>query len=252
MGDAADLIKNFDFSKMIVNTSKKTDYLNFGLAPSFGALSSESIKMMDDKLKIIISGTTRAIEKIPFKDRSWEKVISTLQQNTLLEPMDEHGVQNTDKLIKNYGAGVFRCDGSPDSTIVKEVEVWFKNLIQDEDVINSTGIDINVLGKIVASTGAAVDSFETFFAKKVHHEQTMIEIGILRYPDIEHPFFKVYRIKLVAWSDCSRVLFVQDDKNGITGEYSMRRYKPRDNIIKDLKEETKKRQSKKLRISLLR
>lgn len=59
------------------------------------------------------------------------------------------------------------------------------------DVLAATKIDINVLGRIVASSGATIDSFESFFAKHEHHEQTMLDIGILRYPDIDHPYFKV-------------------------------------------------------------
>lgn len=95
------------------------------------------------------------------------------------------------------------------------------------------------LAKIVASSGAAVESFETFFASSVSYELTLtvVEIGVLRYPDIEHPYFKVYKIKLTAWSDCSRVLFVETNKNGITGEFNCRKYKPRDSIIAGLREE---------------
>lgn len=63
--------------------------------------------------------------------------------------------------------------------------------MSDPDVLNSTKIDINVLAKIVAQTGATVDSFESFFAKEEHHEQTLVDIGVLRFPDIDHPYFKV-------------------------------------------------------------
>lgn len=74
--------------------------------------------------------------------------------------------------------------------------------IEDEDVLESTKIDINVLGRIVAQTGATVDSFEAFFAKSEHHEQTIIDIGVLRFPDIDHPFFKVYRNKISGLRWC--------------------------------------------------
>lgn len=63
--------------------------------------------------------------------------------------------------------------------------------MSDPDVLNSTKIDINVLANIVAQTGAAVDSFESFFAKEEHQEQTLVDIGVLRFPDIDHPYFKV-------------------------------------------------------------
>ena len=132
--NAKDLVQNFDFSKIKVNDKKRTDYLKFDLAPSYGNLTSESIKMMDDKLKIIISGTTRTIEKLPFEDRSWENVISALQQNTLLEPMDD-GVEKSDTLVKNYGTSAFKFDGSADSSIVREVEVWFKTLVGGKNTL---------------------------------------------------------------------------------------------------------------------
>lgn len=57
--------------------------------------------------------------------------------------------------------------------------------------MQSTKIDVDVLAKIVAQTGATVDSFEAFFAKHEYHEKTLVDIGVLRFPDIDNPFFKV-------------------------------------------------------------
>lgn len=102
-------------------------------------------------------------------------------------------------------------------TFLLQVQTWFTNVIADDDVLKSTKIDIDVPAKIVAQSGATIVSFETFFAKNEHHEKTLIDIGVLRFPDIDRPYFKLYRIKLVAWSDSSRILFHQEDKNGITG-----------------------------------
>jgi hypothetical protein len=80
---------------------------------------------------------------------------------------------------------------------VHQVEAWFKNLIGDEDVINSTKIDINTLGRIVAQSGATIDSFETFFVKEEKHSKTMLDIGVLRYPDMDSPFFKASPFLLI-------------------------------------------------------
>ncbi|KAG0013784.1 hypothetical protein BGZ81_000839 [Podila clonocystis] len=212
---------------------KRLTAVHCDLAPSFGKLNQESVRAMDDKLKVIIAGTTRAIEKLPHDQRSWENVTSTLAQNSLLKPLDD-GIAN--KLIKD-GTNFFKVDGSPDASVVKEVHSWFTKLISDEDVLRSTKIDINALAAIIAWTGATIDSFETFFGKSEYHERTLVDIGVLRYPDIDQPYFKLYRIKLTAWSDCTRVLFVQSDKNGITGEYNVQRYGPRESVIQELKQE---------------
>ena len=72
-----------------------------------------------------------------------------------------------------------------------KVQGWFTELISDSDVIQGSGINIDVLAKIVAQSGATVDSFGSFFAKRERHEKTIIDIGVLRFPDIEHPYFKV-------------------------------------------------------------
>lgn len=75
---------------------------------------------MDDELKIMISGALRALGKIAPAERTWEKVMSTMMQNALLEPMQEGKVDRVDRLIK-AGTNAFKFDGSPDEAIVKEV-----------------------------------------------------------------------------------------------------------------------------------
>ena len=56
----------------------------------------------------------------------------------------------------------------------------------------------------------------------------MLNIGVLRFPDVDNPYLKLYRIKLTAWSDCDRTLFMQDDNNGITGtgECCIKKFRP--------------------------
>lgn len=126
--DAADFIKNFDFSKLSVVSKEKLEGFHFDLAPSFGKLDKEHMKHMDDNLKIIISGTTRAIERL--QDKSWENVKSTLSQNPLLEPMGDE-IYRSDKMIKS-DTSAFKFDGSPDANIVREVQAWLVELVQGE------------------------------------------------------------------------------------------------------------------------
>ncbi|KDR77776.1 hypothetical protein GALMADRAFT_210023 [Galerina marginata CBS 339.88] len=237
-----DMVKGFDFSKMDVKDDTRNDHLHLDLAPSYGPegkLTSAAIKCMDDNLKIMIAGTMKSLSALKPEDRSWANIMSTLMQNPLLEP-ETDAISRSDKLIKS-GTNVFKFDGSPDATIVNEVQAWFVGLISDKDVLDSTKIDIHVLGEIVAQTGATVDSFETFFGKKERHEKTIVDIGVLRFPDQDRPHFQVYRIQLHAWSQSNRVLFVQEDTNGITGEYYSRNFKPRDSVIVGLRAETKQK-----------
>lgn len=232
-----------NLQKCLVNDVKSEAIpVRCSLAYSFGKLTKESVKMMDEKLKILIAGTVRELQKIPSDQLSWDKVVSIFNQNSLMERMGNSEINKSDKLIKDRGTSAFKCDGSPDAAIVKEVESWFINLLgNDQYIVNDTKIDIKMLADIVAASGAFVDSFEALFYKKEYHEKTVVDVGILRFPDIENPFVKVYRIKLTAWNDCSRYFFVQDDKSGITGEFNAVKYKPRESVISRLKEETKEK-----------
>ncbi|KXH68128.1 hypothetical protein CSAL01_04858 [Colletotrichum salicis] len=154
--DIGDIVQSFDFSKshMNVNDTKSEDMLQTKLAPSYGNVNGSVLEKMDDDLKIMIAATMKSLAAQ--KDKSWNAY-----------------------------------EGSHDAGIVKEVQSWFVSLIGDDDVLAATQIDIDVLANIVSHTGAALDSFEAFFAKNEHHERTLIDIAVLRFPDLDRPFFKV-------------------------------------------------------------
>ena len=61
----------------------------------------------------------------------------------------------------------------------------------DPDVQNDTKIDIAEMANIVGQTGATVTNFVNFFHKHEVHEKTVMDVGVLRFPDIDHPYFKV-------------------------------------------------------------
>ncbi|KAJ3559795.1 hypothetical protein NP233_g11174 [Leucocoprinus birnbaumii] len=232
-----------EVNKADVKDSTSNDSFPVSLAASFANIHKGSVKALDEKLKVVIAGTMRALEKKRAEVQralTWDELISVLMQNSLVEP-DDVKIDRSDEFIKPSKLNVFKFDGSPDAAIVKEVENWFRKFIDDEDVLESTKIDIDALGRIVAQTGATVDSFGSVFYKNERHENTLVDIGgILRFPDVEHPYFKVpfvYRIKLTGWSASARYLIVQDDQSGITGEFNARNFRPRASVIDRLKKE---------------
>ncbi|KAF8877750.1 hypothetical protein CPB84DRAFT_357214 [Gymnopilus junonius] len=237
------VIQGFDFLTVDVKDSTKDDYLHVGLAPAYGTLTSETIKTMDEHLKVMIAGTMRLLEK-KRKEKgdplSWDEVMSVLMQNTLIEPDDSKAgskIDRADKLIKPSVLNFFKISGAPDPTVVKEVQTWFTKFIGDQDILDSTKINIKVMAEIVAQTGATIDSVEAVIHKIEHHEKTLVDIGVLRFPDPEHPYFKVYRIKLTAWSVSARYLAWQEDSSGITGELNVRHFQPRKSVMDKMRKE---------------
>lgn len=102
-----------------VRSGGYSEYLHDELAPSYGTVTSDSIRFMDDHLKVIISGTMRNLAKLPSNQRTAKNVESVMMNNTLLEP-EEKAVERADRIIKD-DMNYFKIDGSPDNIVVKEV-----------------------------------------------------------------------------------------------------------------------------------
>ena len=79
---------------------------------------------------------------------------------------------------------------------------WFSDLVEDDDVLGRTNIDIEELAKLIGHTGAAITNLLTMLYGHKELEREVVDIGILRFPDIENPYFRV-RLTLcieVLWS----------------------------------------------------
>ncbi|KAH7373607.1 hypothetical protein KP509_17G064700 [Ceratopteris richardii] len=125
--------------------------------------------------------------------------------------------------------------------MVTEVDTWFQALIGDKDILKETEIGTNVIARIVAESEAQFkDLAADLRCYEWNNEWKVLDIGVLRYPDPDHPLFKVYRIQLTAWSACKRTKFNQSYSNGITGEFSCREYRPRVSVIAELAESVRK------------
>jgi hypothetical protein len=105
---------------MDVHDATRDDYLHLGLAPSFGELTSTSIKDLDDELKIMIAATMRLLATVPVQQRTWEKMLELMIQNPLLEP-EASGISRAERLVKEE-TNFFKLDGSPDPNVVREVD----------------------------------------------------------------------------------------------------------------------------------
>ncbi|EPS45517.1 hypothetical protein H072_439 [Dactylellina haptotyla CBS 200.50] len=220
-------ILNDSSKNSTLHTVSSEGSINIGLAPSFGTLKA-NIKELDDALVGIVAISTKEIQKLPPSDRTFEKIRATLLQNAAIEPHGDH-YQAYDTFTKASN-DAFRFDGSPDSGIVADVLNFFRKLINDSDVLNSLNFDKNVVARMVAESGATVRNFETFFSANEHEEKTVLEVAVLRYPDLDHPYLKLYRVKLKAIRDCKRVLFAENNRNSIQGEVDIQKFKPRQSV----------------------
>lgn len=91
--------------------------------------------------------------------------------------------------------------------------MFIARLIADEDVRNETGIQseylIGALAKIVKEVQEKLGARRIFQPMTKESSKTVMEVGILRYPDFEHPFFKVtYRnlIRGILFISCIQAI----------------------------------------------
>ena len=86
----------------------------------FGKLNKNSVKAMDENMKVMIAGTMRALRKASGNGPlTWDKVMATMSQCPVLEAADGK-VDRSGHLYKDSKAW-FRLDHSPREGIVQEV-----------------------------------------------------------------------------------------------------------------------------------
>jgi len=209
------------------------------LASSFGQLNNQ-LKEIDDELKIMISTTLRQLERTPAEELGWQKIMEICNNNGAMQKLGEPEnysstyPKNQTSSDENWD-WISQGQSSIDRAKLNELQTWFVDLVgNDKDILDDTKIDLEVFALLMSKTGATVKSLNSLFAAKEYNERTMIDISILRFPDIEHPYFRVYRIELKAWSDCSRKFFKQKDVSAISGKFNAQKFGPRDSVMQKL------------------
>lgn len=177
-----------------------------------------------------IGGTVSALREAVKGGRmaTWDDALGFMQENKLLEPTGDAPVSARDTYVHNSD-DVLKVDGSADATTVKAIALWLHNVVGDEDVLDASAIDaamIANLAKIVAETGAHVSSVGSAIHGKEHIERWLLDMGVVRFPDIDHPCFKVYRLQLHGWRDCDRTLAFEKNSNGLGVDFDCRKYQP--------------------------
>ncbi|KAF8144732.1 hypothetical protein K438DRAFT_2101479 [Mycena galopus ATCC 62051] len=238
-----DIIDKLKSSTEKIDVKSDEPVVHESLAPSFGDLAKagEAVKELDAKMKLMIAiSMQKLLEYKKNGGLSWKNVQGCFNTNPSLVPMEES--QELTKQFVSETSSNFKFNGDPDPVLVQKVLNWWASeACPDVDIRNDSKLDIGSLAKIVAWSGATVTNFVDFWTKHERHERRMLEIGVMRYPTIANPYFKIYRIQLYAWSDCTRTVWAQEDKNGIQSIITWQRFRPNDEVLSKVKEETTKK-----------
>jgi len=202
--DAANTIADqFDTSE---NKYENSSFSGFSLAHCYGTLTKESFLTMDAFLIVALVSTIQSSKDIV----SWDKLLETMNNNPKLYK-DDNSIDKKEVIYRRESTDFMKVDGSPDSAIVNEVITKLNAFIADDDIITDLKVVLgqNVLNDIVsnvAETGASVNNIGSVFVKDVTVCRNIMESGVLRFPDINHPYFKLHHLKIKSYRYCKRIL----------------------------------------------
>lgn len=221
-----------------IEEGNKHTRCHFTVAPSWNKLTKDSFITMDEHLKLLLAITFHNIEKF-VRDHgqdslSWEKLLELMDQNAMIErksTTDMEVKQTKRRSDRNY----FKIDGKSDQILRDEVVRWIRESIQDPELLNIIGKEaMDKIATIYAETGAKISGFCAFFAKTEVQEFTLLDVGIIRTPDITKPWLQLFRIKIFVHRHNQRVLFVEDNDSLLTLEANTRDYIPRPEVMKSI------------------
>lgn len=97
--------------------------MHLDLAPSFGTLNKNTIRNLDESVKIMIAGTMLRLKEHREKNgpMDWATINSVLMQNSLLVCLGDE-VSRSSQLSKD-GDDFLKYDGSADKEVVREVRL---------------------------------------------------------------------------------------------------------------------------------
>lgn len=193
-------------------SDSREDSLIIGLAPAYGTLNRQSIKTLGDETKIMIAVTTNLLAKIPPNTRTWDSVRPAMMQNPVTESFDalaygpkpigrttttqarpENTLDSTSDqqaIQPPVGLEASLPEYSTDASFPDQTANWIKDF-PDRDALLEIRIDDGVLSSIVARTEESVKPAIHCAGTEYECRKPVIDITVLRHPDMDHPYFKV-------------------------------------------------------------
>jgi hypothetical protein len=220
-----------DYDRLMTAGTPVRCNLAVKFTPTDGRPLSSHVQEMDRYLKAMLVGTLRAFNRNPQSTNNWESVMSTMLNNPLLEEEERYRVHREErKEIEMKSSTEIDAD---------KMRLWYFNFLNDFDVFSDTTTtvsklaDMNVYTRAKARLEASgVNSFVTLFRRDETVETEVIDLGIIRFPDANHPYIKIYRIQVRVWSDATRILFFRRMRHGLYAIFDSARFKPREAVMR--------------------
>lgn len=203
--------------------------VKFNLAPSYGNITSKSLHQLDESLRVMMAG----ILEMDVKDKySWQDLLLALDMNLYLKRQSRYSTKKLERIT--FTATKVLGIKTNKKNRVKTINTWFKNLIGNVDILKDTDIDIDSLTELVSKF--SVDMMDNLWTNKFKNISLM-DLGILRFPDITKPFFSIYRINLIGTCLYKTYILHQDESSEVLGLFQREVYYPDQKYIDKISRE---------------
>ncbi|CAI9736383.1 Hypothetical predicted protein [Octopus vulgaris] len=209
--------------------------IRFELAATFGTLQFESLKMIDDNLKIMVAGAISEMDKL--NKTSWEGLLDSLDRIPYLEMVGERTNFTESNMTRVRTEMLDFASREVDYMTVFFTELWFDRLIQEHHMLGEMNINITNLAYYLAN-GEEISIKNALVGGDIKRKD-MMDLAILRFPDIMNPYLTVFMLKFDLVRKSLRAFVVEQIIVGIRCRFNYAKYVPNEEYLKQLREDTR-------------
>ncbi|TEB31673.1 hypothetical protein FA13DRAFT_1732547 [Coprinellus micaceus] len=203
-----------DVTKGIFYTGLPQAFRNVRLYKDFHAMDQKLLEALGATFKQFSTGNTS--ERL-FQDMSWDYLTEAFA---------------TSHFFKKQGNTSEKHMAASKGKVIQDAKAWFGCFVDDPEVSDSIQLSFPEIAEGIANFQKPVegpDGRAITRDQNDQHEEVFLDIGVLRFPDFEKPFIKVYRLKLIAWTEYN--VKAMRIRSGIRGEFNSCKYVPRSEFL---------------------
>jgi len=122
-------------------------------------------------------------------------------------------------------SGIFcKFDGTPDLANLAKAEDTMFNTVNDAKIWEMLKIDKEKIKEIFGSEGVRVNDVGDLFLRTKNVAHIAIDVGVVRFPRIEDPYFRLYRFRVIVFHSETAILFLNKAASGIFCQFDTKCY----------------------------
>jgi len=207
-----------------VKITKEMPPIHESTALSIG--DNELLKKIDAEMKLAMLEAVKEVKKVQAENDgyvSWKRLQQIFDGNEMYFPVVEEDKQRYDSLLKNE---VFcKFDGETNKKSMEEAEKLMRKVVNDQHIWDSLKINRETIKSVFGSEGIWVKKFKDLFVRNKKSAHIAIDIGVVRFPRPEDPFFKLYRLRVIVFKSEIAITFINKKGSGIFVDFRERTYK---------------------------